>query len=185
MAAFKAVARADVWHGLNLAAHTGLRADDLRKLSWSHIGDHEIVIPTSKSGRRREARVPLYAALREVLTAIPKRSTTVLTGAKGRPLKDGPNGSDFRKAFAKAFPHSPDLHFHDTRGTMATKLHAAGLTPAEIAEIMAWVEKTVTRIIRRYVSRKAAMETVIRKLNQAERRTKSAKCPAKSQGNFS
>ena len=179
LAAFKAVARADVWAGVNLAAHTGLRADDLRALSWSHIGMDEIVIPTSKSGRRKEARVPLYAGLRNVLASIPKRSTTVLTGAGGRPLKDGPNGSDFRKTFAKAFPSSPDLHFHDTRGTMATKLHAASLTPAEIAEVMAWDEATVTRIIRRYVGRKAATASIIRKLDREQKRTESAKRPAK------
>lgn len=179
LAAFKAVARADVWNGVYLAAHTGLRADDLRALSWSHIGEDEIVIPTSKSGRRKEARVPLYAALRAVLATIPKRSTTVLTGAGGRPLKDGPNGSDFRKAFAKAFPDARDLHFHDTRGTMATKLHAAGLTPTQIAHVMAWDEETVTRIIRRYVSRKAINADIIRKLNREQRRTESAKRPAK------
>lgn len=185
LARFKAVARPDVWHGVNLAAHTGLRADDLRGLCWSHIGENEIVMPTSKSGRRIEARVPLYGALRAVLAEIPKRSTSVLTGEKGRPMKDGPNGSDFRKAFALAFPEGRDLHFHDTRGTMATKLAATGLSKAQIADVMAWDEAAVDRIIRRYVSRKATTEAIIRTINKTERRTESAKRPAKLQADFS
>ena len=179
LTAFKAVARADVWNGVNLAAHTGLRADDLRSLSWSHVGEDEIVIPTSKSGRRKEARVPLYDELRAVLAEIPKRSTSVLTGAQGSPLKDGPNGSDFRKAFAKAFPDARDLHFHDLRGTMATKLHVAGLNAAEIAGVMGWEEAQVERILRRYVSRSATTAAIIRKLNRTEGRTEIAKRTAK------
>jgi integrase len=171
LTALRAVARPDVWHGVNLAAHTGLRTGDLRRLAWSHIGDDAIVIPTGKSRGKREAVVPLYDGLRAALEAIPRRSTMVLTGVSGRPMTDGPNGSCFRKALKKAFPDGTELHFHDLRGTAATRFYAAGLKASDIAEILAWDEESVAKILRRYVGQSARMATIIAKLNQTERRT--------------
>lgn len=169
--AFKAVARPDVWHGVALAANTGLRAADLRRLCWSHIGPDAIDIPTGKSGGKTIATIPLYPDLLAVLAAIPKRSTTVLTGEQGQPLKDGPNGSCFRKAMALAFPGGTELRFHDLRGTAATRFHAAGLLPADIADILGWEEASVAKIIRRYVGQSARRAAIIHKLKQIERRT--------------
>lgn len=165
LAAIRRHASPEVWHGINLAAHTGFRAEDLRRLSWSHIGEFEIVIPTSKSGGGKSAFVPLYDDLRAILASIPRRSTTVLTNEKGRPWKDGPNGTGFREARAEALP-GRDLHFHDLRGTFATRAHMAGLSNREIAELLGWEEARVDQIIRRYVGRKAIAEGMIRKLNQ-------------------
>ncbi len=171
LASIKSVASPSVWQGITLAAHTGLRAEDLRRLSWSHIGPDAINIPTNKSLGLKEAFVPLYDGLRAVLEGIPKRSTAVLTGENGRPHKDGPNGSSFRKAFKMAFPEPRDLHFHDLRGTAATRFHAAGLSNREIGEILAWEEAQVDKIIRRYVGQSARTAAIIQKLNQSERRT--------------
>jgi integrase len=64
-----------------------------------------------------------------------------------------------------------DLHFHDLRGTAATRFYTAGLSVRVIAEIMGWEEDHVERIIRRYVGRSAATREIIRQINQAERRT--------------
>lgn len=167
LAALKAEASPEVWAAVSLAAHTGLRAGDLTKLAWSHIGEDEIVIPTSKSRGGRSAFVPLYDDLTTLLSTIPKRSTVVLTNEKGRPWKDGVNGSSFRDARDAALP-GRDLHFHDLRGTAATRFHQAGLSNREIAEIMAWEEAHVERIIRRYVGRKAITATIIQKLRKVE-----------------
>lgn len=171
LAAFKKVARPDVWQAVALAAHTGLRTGDLRRLAWSHIGPEAIVIPTGKSRGKREAFVPLYDALKDVLAEIPKRSTSVLAGERGRPLVDGPNGSCYRKAIALAFPDGTELHFHDLRGTAATRFHAAGLSAVQIAEVLAWEEASVDKIIRRYVGQAARAQAIISKLNQTEGRT--------------
>jgi integrase len=62
-----------------------------------------------------------------------------------------------------------DLHFHDLRGTAATRFYIAGLAERVIAEIMGWEEEHVARIIRRYVGRTAAIKATIQQLN--ERRT--------------
>jgi len=64
-----------------------------------------------------------------------------------------------------------DLHFHDLRGTAATKFYIAGLSTPVIAEILAWSEDQVERIIRRYVARAAATKAAIRQLNEASKRT--------------
>ena len=71
LAEFHAKSSPEVSWAVELAAHTGLRRSDLFKLSWSHVGEHGIVMKTGKSGQRRQAVVPLYRALREVLAQDP------------------------------------------------------------------------------------------------------------------
>ena len=63
-----------------------------------------------------------------------------------------------------------DLHFHDLRGTAATRFYIAAFIRV-IAEILAWSEDQVERIIRRYVGRAAATKAIIRQLNEARKRT--------------
>ncbi len=64
-----------------------------------------------------------------------------------------------------------DLHFHDLRGTATTKFYFAGLPVRVIAEILAWSEDQVERIIRRYVARGAATKAAIQQLNEVRKRT--------------
>ncbi len=159
----------EIAHAVDLAAHTGLRQGDLLRLCWSHVGEDAIVFATGKSRGRREAIVPLYGALQDVLARIPKRSPTILTNQRGRPWTTDGFGSSFNKAKIKAGLAGRDLHFHDLRGTAATRFYVAGLSERVIAEIMGWEEEYVARIIRRYVGRAAATKAIIRQLN--ERRT--------------
>jgi len=63
------------------------------------------------------------------------------------------------------------LHFHDLRGTAATKFYIVGLPIRVIAEILAWSKDQVERIIRRYVARAAATKEAIRLLNSAKARS--------------
>jgi integrase len=174
IAAVKAFCSPEVALGIDLAACTGLRAGDLVRLSWSHIDFDQgaIILPTSKSGERnREAVIPLYQDLRDVLARIPRRSPVVLTSSKRRPWVSGSLGDRVREAQKKVWPNGTDLHFHDLRGTAATKFYIAGFNEREIAEILAWEEKSVSRIIRRYVGRQAAIKDHIRRLDEARSRT--------------
>jgi hypothetical protein len=50
-------------------------------------------------------------------------------------------------------------------GTAATKFYIAGLSVRVIAEIMAWEEGAVEKIIRRYVGRQTAIKAVIPEIN--------------------
>jgi integrase len=171
IAHLKKTCSAEIAHAVDLAAHTGLRVGDLVRLSWSHVDDDAIIITTGKSAHRREAIIPLCDELREVLNRIPRRSPVILTSSKKRPwVKDG-LASSFGDAKKEAWPDGENLNFHDLRGTAATKFYVAGLSEREIAEIMAWEEESVAKIIRRYVGRTAALKERIKKLNEAKRRT--------------
>jgi integrase len=161
----------EVAHAVDLASHTGLRLSDLLRLSWSHVGEDAIVFATGKSRGRREAIIPLYDDLRKVLASIPKRSPTILSNQLFRPWKSNGFGTAFNRAKIRAGMNDRDLHFHDLRGTAATKFYIAGLSIRVIAEILAWSEDQVERIIHRYVGRAAATKEAIRRLNAIKKRT--------------
>lgn len=108
----------EVGWALKLACLTGLRRADLLRLSWSHVGEFAIEMSTGKSRRKKTAVVPLYAELRELLAVIPRRSPVVLTNSDGHPWKSG-FSSSWNKVMLAAGEKT--LHFHDARGTFATK----------------------------------------------------------------
>lgn len=150
-----------------LAAHTGFRQGDLMRLQWGHVGKHAIEIRTGKSGQRKQASAPLTAPLRALLDEIKAASrgrpaTTILTNSRGQPWR-GFNSS-WTKAMAGAWPEGRDLHFHDLRGTAATNYYRANFTIREIAEIMAWNEDRVERLIDRYVKRDEILADRVRRL---------------------
>jgi integrase len=166
IAHLKQTCSADIANAVDLAAHTGLRLSDLLRLSWSHIGEDAITISTGKSRHRRTALIPLYDDLRDVLARIPKRSTTILTNVKRQPWAINGFGTAFNRAKIAAGLNDRDLHFHDLRGTAATKFYIAGLPVRVIAEVMAWEEDYVEKIVHRYVGRSAATKALIRQLNE-------------------
>jgi integrase len=158
----------EIGNAIDLASHTGLRLSDLLRVSWSHIGDNAIVLTTGKSRHRREAIIPMYSGLRDVLARIPKRATAILTSSRRRPWTADGFGSSFNKAKIDADMSERDLHFNDLRGTAATKFYIAGFSMREIAETLAWEEESVEKIIRRYVGRSAAIKERISKLEARE-----------------
>lgn len=164
IAHIKKTCSTEIANAIDLASHTGLRLGDLIRVSWSHVGNDAIMLTTSKSKHRREAIIPLYGALRDVLARIPKRATTILTSSKRRPWTADGFGSSFNKAKIDAKMSERDLHFNDLRGTAATKFYIAGFSMREIAETLAWEEQSVEKIIRRYVGRSAAIKARIKKL---------------------
>lgn len=168
----KAQCSEEVRWAVDLAAHTGLRAGDLVRMAWSHVGEDAIIIKTGKSRGRTEAIVPLYDELRTVLDGIPKRSTAVLTSSRKRPWNKDGLSSRFAEAKNKAWPEGTELHFNDLRGTAATKFYVAGFTVREIAEMMGWEEEFVERIIRRYVSLTAALKDKIARMAEAKKQAR-------------
>jgi integrase len=166
IAQLKKTCSADVGHAVDLAAHTGLRLGDLLRLSWSHVGEDAITISTGKSKHRRTAIIPLYDDLRAVLNSVPKRATTVLSNVRRRPWTANGFGTAFNRAKIAAGMADRDLHFHDLRGAAVTKFYVAGVPERVIAEIMAWEEDHVAKIIRRYVDRAAATKALIRQINR-------------------
>jgi len=152
-----------VW-AAKLAALTGLRKSDLLRLSWGHIKPLSIEIRTGKSGGKKTTLIPLYGDLRAVLDFIPKRSTTVLTNTEGAAW-----GSGFNSSWQRAIKRiGVDKHFHDLRGTAATRMFMADLTIREIAEIMTWSEDQVERLITRYVKRDEILRDRIRRMDRRD-----------------
>jgi integrase len=168
VAQIKKTCSAEIADAVDLAEYTGLRLGDLVRIAWSHVGEDAIVLTTGKSKHRREAIIPLYGALREVLSRIPKRATTILTNSRRRPWTVDGFGSSFNKAKIDAGMSGRNLHFNDLRGTAATKFYIAGFSMREIAETLAWEEQYVEKIIRRYVGRSAAIKARIKKLEGRE-----------------
>jgi integrase len=107
VAHIKKTCSAEIADAIDLAGHTGLRLSDLLRVSWSHVGDEAIVLSTGKSRHRREAIIPLYGALRDVLARIPKRAITILTSSKRRPWTADGFGSSFNKA-TRSMPVCPN-----------------------------------------------------------------------------
>lgn len=171
LAEFKAAASVQAAWAADLAAHTGLRLGDLIRLSWSHVEADAIVLRTGKSRQRREVIVPLYDELRAVLAHIPKVATTVLANSQRKSWTEDGLKTAIQRAKVAAKWGSKDLHFHDLRGTAATRFYVAGLSVRVIAEIMGWEEETVEKIIRRYVGRNAATRATIAQLNQSRKGT--------------
>jgi integrase len=171
LAQLKRTCSPEIAFAVDLAAYTGLRLGDLLRLCWTNIHEDEIVIATGKSRGRQQAVIPLYDDLRELLARIPKRSPVVLTNSLGRPWQS------FAARFVAAKKASgiTNLHFHDLRGTAATRFYLAGLSIRAIGEILGWSEDSVERIIRKYVARGAATRAAIRQLNEARKGTDSAK----------
>lgn len=163
LAELEKFAAPEIMWAARLAALTGLRQGDLLRLSWSHVQPLCIEVRTSKTGRT--ATIPLHNDLKDLLASIPKRATTILTSTDKRPWKTG-FGSSWGKAVKAA---GIDKHFHDLRGTAATRLYAADLTIREIAGILAWSEDKVEGIIDRYVKRDEIMRDRIRRIENATR----------------
>ena len=176
-----ATATPELSWAFKLAMLTGLREADLLKLSWSHIQGLAIEMRTGKSRGRKTAVIPINAELEALLGEIPKRATTILTNTRSLPWKSGFADSwrDAAARAAKKRPQVADLHFHDLRGTFATKAYVAGLKIREIAEILAWSEDRVERLIDRYVKRDELLLDRIRRLNEARARTDAEKLSEK------
>lgn len=162
----------EIMQAAMLGALTGLRQSDLLRLSWSHVKAHSIEIATGKSKGRKTTLIPLYGDLRGYLDGLKKRATTVLVATEGRPWRTG-FGSSWSKACDKA--GIENLHFHDLRGTAATRFYRGGLSIREIAEIMTWSEDYVEALIDRYVKKDELLLDRIRRLDENARSTPSAK----------
>lgn len=156
-----------VWQALRLASLTGLRLGDLVDLEWSHIGTQSIVFTTSK--RKRRVVIPILRELRQLLNEI-GGTGHVLKNSRGQPWTESGLGGVFQKAKNAAkdaetgFNHV--LRIHDLRGTYVTWLANQGLTDQEIARIVAWSEKQVAEIRRRYVDEQHVVSSLVERLNQ-------------------
>lgn len=170
-----------------LACLTGLRREDLASLLWAQVGDVAIVKPTSKSRGKKTQTIPILPETRALLDAIktqqarrhaelceraakrrepePPACLTVLSNTRGRPWSV--NGLEHQVIDTKTAA-GVTKHLHDARGSFATRLRRAGLTAAEIADILAWEESRVERLLATYVDRDAIVMALAQRINRAD-----------------
>lgn len=161
----------EIVQAAKLAALTGLRQGDLLRLAWWHVKPNSIEIETGKSGGRKTTLIPLYGELREYLEELPKRATTVLVNTDGEPWKTGFGSSWGRACKASGV----GKHFHDLRGTAATRFFLGGLSEREIAQIMTWAEDDVRALLDRYVKKDELLRDRIRRMDKNAKKTPTAK----------
>jgi integrase len=150
---------------------TGLRREDLARVTWSSVGEFAIVKKAMKSSRRRRhfATLPRIPQLDDVLDLLEGQFRapgveTVLVNSYGKPWHLDTLSKEVTRIAKLAGIVHLDLdgeggaerkrhkHLHDVRGTFATYLMTeTDLTDAEIASIMGWSVEEVTRIRRIYV----------------------------------
>jgi len=161
--AFNKVASPELQRVVALAAETGLRQADLIALTWSDYDGRCFEVVTSK--RKVTATIPATRACRALMESMPKRAFVILTTQRGKKAwtADGLRSS-FRAACLLA---KVTRTFHDLRRTAATRLIASGLDDNQVAEWMGWSARDVTTLKRKYVSRRAVLESVLAKLDEA------------------
>lgn len=159
------VSTAPRWLGriLIAATETGLRPDDLRRLSRSHVKETEagarIYMRTGK--RQRIVSLPVTPAMARVIEETPRDRLVILAGAKGRPYASatslGQAVHRHRDELARAAeargeeaPVRKFLRLYDARGTAATRLFQADASLREIATAMGWSVSYAARMIEVY-----------------------------------
>lgn len=142
---------------IRLEALTGMRTRDLIAVPWSAVQENCIDWRTSKN--KVDIYIPVTAELRALLDGIPKVATTIVTNTKGHPWTEDGLKTMWGRAMEKSGVRGK--HFHDLRGTAATKLCLVGLNDNQIAAIIGWKPGRVAEIRARYVDREMIIQGVI------------------------
>lgn len=157
--------------GCQFARLGGLRRTDLVAIPLSADKGTYLNWFTSKSGKRFEIVIPIYAEMRTLLDAMKAyrrkknvQASTILFNSRGRPWTESGFSASFRKRQAKA--GLADLHLHDLRGTAATEFMKHGLSDNEIADILGWSAKDVAAIRKKYVDRVQIVSAIVKRLER-------------------
>jgi integrase len=159
-----ALHRTEISAALILALWTGQLQGDLLKAAWTNYDGQALRVRQGKTGAR--VAVPIAAAVRTMLDAMPKKAITILTNTRGKPwTSDG-----FRTSWGKACETAgiSGLTFHDLRGTAVTRLALSGCSTAQIVSITGHSLNDVESILdAHYLGRKIELaEQAILKLEQ-------------------
>ena len=139
----------EVGRAVRLASLTGLRLGDVVTLEWADIEADVIRRQTRKSRRKQRASIPLYPALRDLLAECPRAADKVITNSRGRPWASADSfDSSLRPALRAC---GVGKHFHDLRGTAATRMFLGGLSPRQIALALGWSEREAEARLNDYV----------------------------------
>ena len=114
-----------------LSLHTGLRREDLTRLPITAVRKEHVLIPTSKSGERQTALIPITPPLRELLNELLSTRqeldtppTTVLFSSRGKTWTAEGFGTscDRHRTSIGLGPKEGGPTIHDMRKTCATHM---------------------------------------------------------------
>lgn len=150
---------------MRFALLTGLRQGDVRHITWNaDKGSYlEWTARKTKRSRPEPVIIPIIPELRDLIDALPKRAVTMLTNSRGQPWTKEGLKSAIQRMQAKS---GVTKHWHDMRGTYATKLCLLGFDDRAVAEIVGWSDSRVASIRRAYVSRGAIVREAINRMNE-------------------
>jgi hypothetical protein len=172
-----------------LIQHLALRRKDAAEITWMADRGTHIAWRTSKSGRAREAVIPILPDARAFLDDLKRRnalklaeiakgyarkhkdaspllmaSRYMLIAHKGQPWRDE---ASITKAFAKRWAKLEVKEFpspHRLRNNAATAMMKAELDDRTIADAMGWSKEDVEEMRRVYVDREAVVSAAVIRL---------------------
>ncbi len=157
---------------LLLGSYTGMRAADLAVVSWSHDKGDRIEIMTSKSGRKRLARIPLTSEARSFIDGLKRRQieahglqARMLLGQKGRPVTPKTVTRYISNAFKE---HGMEHTAHRFRNTYVTNMVKIGFKFEEIGLAVGWSPDTVEEMIRVYVDVDQVVSAAIARMERKD-----------------
>jgi len=153
---------------------TGLRLGDLVRLPVTAVRREHVIIPTGKSGGRREAIIPLIEPLRAVLDECREfrgrfdlAQTTVLVNSRGMPWTADGFSTSFNRQRAAVGLGSADNGptIHDGRKTAATNAvilqqRYPVISDAVLTDWFAWTPADLEKMKRIYVSDAAVIAAI-------------------------
>lgn len=169
IAAFRKVASPEMSLALLLALETGQREGDLLALSRRAYDGARITLRQSK-GNKPIPPIKVTAELKAALDALDHDAVTLLADDRGRPWNQNLFLHRWRKTFIEAGLKDTGLHFHDLRGTFATRAFEAGATVAEVAEVTGHTLATAQAILDHYLARTGRMgDAAIHKIERLKK----------------
>ncbi len=153
VAAFLAEAPLSLQQALMLALYTGQRQGDILAMGWGHYDGEWLRFRQQKTGTLME--MPVHRDLKAMLDGMEKTATVILTTETGRPWRGGHFRTKWREVTLRA--GLDGLHFHDLRGTAATRLQEAGCSDREIAAITGHTGHQISAILDKYVARRRSV----------------------------
>lgn len=152
-----------------LHAFTAQRQGDVLNMTWAQYQRGTIRLRQRKTGALVE--VPAHVTLRAALEEAPRRSTHILTDAKGLPW----DADAFRKEWRRVtlLAGLDGLQNRDLRRTAMVRLAEAGATVIEIAAVSGHDIETTQAILETYIPRNGRMAAAaVRRLERTGIRSK-------------
>lgn len=128
---------------LEILLWTGIRRGDLARLGHQHIRDGVISIKTEKKSRRHaegvQLDIPVFKPLREAIDAMPVKTLSLITGARGEKVTKETLGNYFADWCQAAGVSS---RAHGLRKLAASMAADCGASEKELQAYFGWITNT-------------------------------------------